>query len=133
MLAKALGISIASAVWTLLAGVVSVSIGVRDESLVLIAFGAVSMFDFVSDLVLVAHFRAQQRGRDADHLERVVLRIVGYGLIAVGLTASTYSVVHLVQRHHAESSAASIVFAVVSMVALTALAVGKKWLADRLP
>ena len=118
MLSKALWISVASAVWTLAASIASVSIGVRDESLVLIAFGAVSLFDFVSDCVLVVHFRFLQHERDADHLERVVFRIVGYGLLAVGATAVVYSTVRLVQQHHADSSSASIVLAVVSLVAL---------------
>ncbi len=57
------------------------------DSLALIVFGAVAVFDCASSVVLTVHFRAEQQGRSSEHLELVVLRIVSVGLVAVGLSA----------------------------------------------
>ena len=133
MLTSALRVSIASAIWTLLASIALVVVGVRDGSLALIAFGSVGLFDFASDIVLVVHFRAALRRRDSAHLERVAIRIVGVGLIAVGVTAVIYSVIHLSTHHTAHASSLSIALSAVSLIALTALAVRKAQIAVQLP
>ena len=133
MLKSALRVSIVSAIWTLLASLSLVVVGIRDGSLALVAFGAVGLFDFASDLVLVVHFRASLRQRDSAHLERVAIRIVGAGLIAVGATATVYSFIHLGTRHTTTPSALSLGLSAVSLIALTALAVRKAQIAVQLP
>jgi divalent metal cation (Fe/Co/Zn/Cd) transporter len=133
VLASALRVSIASAIWTLLASIALVVVGLRDSSLALVAFGSVGLFDFASDIVLVVHFRAALGQRDSAHLERVAIRIVGGGLLAVGGLAVVYSVIHLGTRHAAHPSSLSLVLSAVSLIALTALAIRKAQIAIQLP
>jgi divalent metal cation (Fe/Co/Zn/Cd) transporter len=130
LLRSALRVSSLSAAWTLAASIAAIIIGLTDGSLALVAFGAVQMFDFAADVVLIVHFRA---GAAAEHLERVVLRVVAAGLIAVGAVTVVVSVVHIRSHDEASYSATSTVLAMASFVALTALAVRKRYLADRLP
>lgn len=126
-------VSAASAAWTLTASAAAITIGLADESLALVAFGAVQLFDFAADVVLVIHFRAAERGQDAEHLERVVLRTVSAGLITVGLAAMVSSIRHLVDHQAAHSSTAAIVLATASLVVLSLLAYRKREIALRLP
>lgn len=130
LLRSALRVSAASAAWTLTASVAAIVLGLSNGSLALVSFGAVQLFDFAADVVLVVHFRA---GAAAEHLERVVLRVVAAGLFAVGCVTAVVSVVYLVNHAAADESLGSVVFAVASLVALTALAVRKRHLSVRLP
>lgn len=130
LLRSALRVSAASAAWTLTASVAAIVLGLSNGSLALVSFGAVQLFDFAADVVLVVHFRA---GAAAEHLERVVLRVVAAGLFAVGCVTAVVSVVYLVNHGAADEFLGSVVFAVVSLVALTALAVRKRHLSVRLP
>ena len=127
---SAIRVSTASAVWTLAASVASIVVGLADGSVALVAFGAVQSFDFAADVVLVVHFRV---GAAAEHLERVVLRIVSVGLVCVGTVAASLSTYRLINGHHPKESAASILLAAASLVALSALAARKRHLANRLP
>ena len=127
---SAIRVSTASAVWTLSASIASVALGLRDGSAALVSFGAVQLFDFAADVVLVVHFRV---GPGADHLERVVLRIVSGGLIATGVVAGSVSTVRLIEHQHADESTSSIVLAAASLVVLALLALRKHQLARALP
>ena len=126
-------ISAASAVWTFSSSIAAVLIGLENDSLALVVFGAVAVFDCGSDVVLVAHFRAAQQGRDAEHLERVALRIVSVGLVAIGLASVGFSIRHLSDHQAADSSVAAIVLASASLVVLALLAYGKRVIGTRLP
>jgi divalent metal cation (Fe/Co/Zn/Cd) transporter len=114
----------------LTASITAIVIGLVDGSLALIAFGAVQLFDFAADVVLVVHFRG---GPGVEHLERVVLRIVAIGLVATGVTTAIVSVAQLVSHGEAHGTTAGLILAIVSLFALTALAVRKRWVANRLP
>jgi divalent metal cation (Fe/Co/Zn/Cd) transporter len=127
---SALRVSAASAVWTLTASIAAILIGLADGSLALIAFGAVQLFDFAADVVLVIHFR---RGADAEHLERIVLRVVAVGLVATGLTTAIVSTSQLLSHGEAHGTTAGLVLAAASLIALTALAIRKRHIANRLP
>jgi divalent metal cation (Fe/Co/Zn/Cd) transporter len=101
-----------------------------DASLALVAFGAVQLFDFAADVVLVVHFSA---GAEAEHLERVVLRVVTWGLLLLGWVTGVVSVAHLRNGAGPTDSTASVILASASLVALTALALRKRYIAVRLP
>jgi divalent metal cation (Fe/Co/Zn/Cd) transporter len=127
-------VSLASAFWTFLLSVSAIALGLSDDSLALIAFGAVGLFDFAADVVLVSHFRALHRDQRAEHLERIALRIITVGLIAVGLAAAMVSTIHLAEgQDTAHGSVTSALLAAVSLVGLSALAARKRHLAIRLP
>jgi divalent metal cation (Fe/Co/Zn/Cd) transporter len=127
---RAVRVSAASAIWTLTASATAIVVGVASGSVALIAFGAVQLFDFAADVVLVVHFRADG---GAEHLERVVLRVVAAGLLAVGSVTIVVSVLHLVRHDTPSDSAWSVALAAASVVALTALAIRKRHLAVLLP
>jgi divalent metal cation (Fe/Co/Zn/Cd) transporter len=127
---RALRVSAASALWTILASVAAIVIGLADGSLALVAFGAVQVFDLAASLVLIAHFR---RGAEAEHLERVVLGVVAAGLVATGATTAIVSIMHLLNHDESEGTTAGVVLAVTSLVGLTALAIRKRYVANRLP
>jgi divalent metal cation (Fe/Co/Zn/Cd) transporter len=131
--ASARRLSAVSAAWTLSASAAALTIGVVDDSLALIAFGAVQGFDLTASVVLIIHFHAAHQGRDASHLERVVLRIVSAGLAAVGLATVVVSIGHLVDHRAAHSSPAAIILTAASLLALALLAHRKRHIALRLP
>ena len=133
LLWRALRVSMISAVWTLASSIGSVAIGFANESLALVVFGAVAVFDCASDIVLVVHFRAERRGRSAEHLETVVFRIVAGGLLAVGVAAVWFSINHLRDHAAVHSSGEAIALAAASSVVLSALAARKRHIAVRLP
>ena len=66
---SALRVSATSAAWTLTASAAAILIGLADASLALVAFGAVQLFDFAADVVLVIHFRAA-RGAETRSISR---------------------------------------------------------------
>src|SRR3954454_8956486 len=127
---RALRVSTASAVWTLTASGSAIAVGVATGSLALVAFGAVQLFDFAADVVLIVHFRA---GGRAEHLERIVLHVVAVGLIAVGSVAIVVSGVRLIRHDAPSESVWSVALAAASVAGLTALAIRKRYLAARLP
>ena len=127
-------VSLASAFWTLLVSSLAITVGFADDSLALIAFGAVGLFDFAADVVLVTHFRALRLNQRAEHLERAALRIVAGGLVAVGASSVIVSGVHLGAAQAApHASAGNVAVAAASVVGLAALAARKRQLAIRLP
>jgi divalent metal cation (Fe/Co/Zn/Cd) transporter len=126
-------VSALSVAWTFVSSGLAIALGLAHDSLALIVFGSVAVFDCASSTVLVVHFRAERRGQRADHLERVVLRIVSVGLVAVGLTAAWFSVEHLRDHAEADSSGSSIALAGASVVVLAVLALEKRHVGGGLP
>jgi divalent metal cation (Fe/Co/Zn/Cd) transporter len=127
---SALRVSLTSAVWTLLASAAAMAVGIANGALALVAFGVVQLFDFAADVVLVVHFRV---GEAAAHLERVVLRIVASGLLALGTVTAIVSLLHLRAGEAPSGAMAGIVLAAVSVVVLTVLALRKRYVAARVP
>ena len=82
-----------SALGTLVSSTFAIALGITYDSLALIVFGAVAV---LADMVLVVHLGLEQQGRNAMHLERVVLRIVAAGLVCVGVAAAWFGANHLV-------------------------------------
>jgi divalent metal cation (Fe/Co/Zn/Cd) transporter len=126
-------VSAISAVWTLLASAAAIVIGLAGDSLALVAFGVVGILDCTASVALVAHFRDARSGGTAEHLERIALRIVTVGLVAVGVVTGVVSTMHLVDRRETDGSYLNVALAAVSFVALTVLAARKHHIAVRLP
>jgi len=126
---QALHISVLSTVWSSVASVSAIMIGLAEASLMLAAFGVVQLFDFVSGVALVAHFRG---GDASERLERAVVRLVATGLLVLGCMTAFFSLVHLYNGHAPRSSHAGVVLALTSCVALAALALRKHDVARRI-
>jgi len=126
LLHSALRVSTTSAAWTIAASTAAVLIGLLDDSVALVAFGAVGLFDCAASLVLVTHFRAARAGADAQHLERLAEHVIAAGLAGVGLATATISVSRLLDHHTSSSDVAATVLAAASFVVLGALAWWKR-------
>ena len=125
-------LSLASVVWTTVAGVTALGIGVTDGSVVLVAFACVGFVDGVGSAALAHHFRHGLRhGGLADHLERLSHRIVVTGLVLVGSAAVVAGLVRLFADDAVDASSAGTVVAAASLVVLAVLATGKVRVAGR--
>jgi divalent metal cation (Fe/Co/Zn/Cd) transporter len=127
---SALRVSAASALWTLATSAAAIALGLADGSLALVAFGAVQVFDFAASVVLIVHFRG---GAGVARLERVVLRVVAAGLVAVGLVTVVVSGLHLLDHAASGDAAGGVPLAAAAFAILTVLAIRKRQLATRLP
>src|ERR1039457_2777525 len=109
-------------------------LGVTENSLALLAFGAVGILDVVGSVTLVGHFvHARAHGAMSEHLERLALRVVTAGLVAVGIATADANVLRLVEHARGNGSALGVVLAGVSCLALTGFSLRKRYVAVRLP
>jgi divalent metal cation (Fe/Co/Zn/Cd) transporter len=124
-------VSAASVVWTVLASIASVVVGATLPSLSLIAFGAVGLFDAAGSVVLAMQFaHAHEHGDPSERLERLALRVIGVGLLAVGTVVAALSVADLsTGGPGARDSSAGVILAALSLVALSVLWLRKRRIA----
>jgi len=133
LLRSGLRVSAAGAAWTLAASLSAILIGLSGKSLALVVFCVVGILDCAGSVTLVAHFKVARSGGTAEHLERIALRVITLGLIAVGLASAIVSVHHLLDHDTTTSSLPSVILATVSLVVLSVLSLRKRHVAIRLP
>jgi divalent metal cation (Fe/Co/Zn/Cd) transporter len=127
-------VSVASVVWTVVSSAAAIGIGLASGSLALLTFGLVGALDAAGSTSLVVHFRnALQHDALSERHERIALRIVSTGLIVVGIYGVAESAHRLVNRDHADASAAGIVVAAASTVVLGGLFLRKRQVAGAIP
>jgi divalent metal cation (Fe/Co/Zn/Cd) transporter len=130
----ALTISYVAVAWSLLAGAVSIVVGVRSSSTALIGTGTDVLADMLSSVVLVWRFRAELHGGRPGHdVERRAHLVASLALLAVAVGVAAGAVTHLVSGHGADPQVAGIVVAAVSVVVLPVLAVIKLRIARAVP
>jgi divalent metal cation (Fe/Co/Zn/Cd) transporter len=123
-------VSVQSVVWTVVAGSSAVAVGLRQRSVVLVAFGAIGVVDAVGSAALAHHFRHSVRHDEfSEQLERRAHRIVLVGLFVVGCGAIVGSVARLVSGSAAQPSGAGVVLGATSLIVLTGLSARKRRLA----
>ena len=95
----ALVVSLLSATWTTVSAVAAIAIGLRTDTSVLVAFGAVGIVDAVGSLALAYHFRHALR-HDAlnDDLERIAHRVVLFGLFSDGISSRRHRAARRIAR-----------------------------------
>jgi divalent metal cation (Fe/Co/Zn/Cd) transporter len=116
---------------------VSIGAGVAAGSLLLVAFGADSVVELISALVLFWRLWREARGRHADKSllearEQRAARIGGYLLYALSLYVMAQAVYGLLHHHQAEQSWLGLAVAVVAAIGMPLLARVKLRLADRI-
>jgi divalent metal cation (Fe/Co/Zn/Cd) transporter len=127
-------VSVASVAWTACSSALSIVIGLTSNSLALLTFGFVGMLDAGGSASLVVHFRhALRHDALSERHERVALRIVTSGLIAVGSYGAIEGVHRLVSGEPGDASAAGIAVAGASAVVLCGLFFRKRWVAGAIP
>ena len=129
-----LRVSAVSIGWTALSSITAIALGIGGSSVVLTAFGLTGLLDGVGSVALVAHFRhaLKHDSFSASH-ERRALRLITFGLFAVGTLAAVESARRLVGRVPSRAVPAGVVLAGVSVVVLAALSQLKRRTARRIP
>jgi divalent metal cation (Fe/Co/Zn/Cd) transporter len=129
-----LRISLVSLIWTVFAGAAAITIGLSTDSLVLVAFGALSALDAAGSAALVVHFRHALRHEVISlRHEQVALRIITAGMAVLGVITATESVDRLVGGKAGRSSIAGVALAGASLVVLASLSTSKRRIARRIP
>ena len=131
---RGLRVSTASAAWTLLSGGSSIAAGVLSGSLVLVAFGAVGLMDALGSFSLIVHFRHALRQQNLSERKEIwALRLVRFGMAAVGAGTLGDSAFRLSSHSTANSSPFGVMLAGVSLLVLILLASAKLRIAPRVP
>jgi hypothetical protein len=125
--------SVASIVWSVLAGTTMIVLGVQ-SSTVLVAVGAVGDVDGVGSVALVHHFAHGLRHAELDdRFERRAHRIVTVGLVIVGVATVAVSIVRLAVGTASDAGAPATIVAGVSAIVLALLAAVKVRVGRRIP
>jgi divalent metal cation (Fe/Co/Zn/Cd) transporter len=126
--------SVASIVWSAVAGTAMIVIGGLQSSTVLVAVGAVGYVDGVGSVALVHHFAHGLRHAELDdRFERRAHRIVTVGLLIVGVATGAVSIVRLAAGTVSDAGAAATIVAGASAIVLAALATIKVRVGRRIP
>jgi divalent metal cation (Fe/Co/Zn/Cd) transporter len=126
--------SAASIAWTAVSSTTAITYGLISRSVVLVAFGAVGVFDMVGSIALVLHFRHAIRHETfSERREAIALRIVTFGLTVVGLATLAASIARLVASSRATEPLGGIVVAASSIAVLGFLGIRKRRLGRAIP
>jgi divalent metal cation (Fe/Co/Zn/Cd) transporter len=109
--------------WNLLEGLVAVGSGVVAGSTVLVGFGIDSFIESLSGGALLWRLRSDE---NAERRERVALRLVGVGFLALAAYVAFDAVKALVYREPPDASRVGIALAALSLVAMPLLARAKR-------
>jgi divalent metal cation (Fe/Co/Zn/Cd) transporter len=129
-----LAASTASIAWTAVTSGIAIGYGVAGGSLVLVAFGAVGVFDMAGSITLVVHFRHTLRHQaiSAGH-ERVAQLVVSLGMLTVGVATLVASGVRLSMTTDESEPIAGIITSAASILALGYLGTRKRRIGARIP
>jgi divalent metal cation (Fe/Co/Zn/Cd) transporter len=97
-----------------------------------VGFGIDSFIETSSGGILLWRLRAEQRGHDAERLERRALKLVGVSFILLATYVTLDSLKSLIRREQPERSVVGIALAVVSLIVMPWLAARKRKAAGRL-
>jgi divalent metal cation (Fe/Co/Zn/Cd) transporter len=130
---SAFTVSMQSVVWTVVSSGLAVTLGIRSNTAVLVAFGAIGIVDAIGSIALAYHFRHGLR-HDAlsERLEKISHRIVLIGLFAVGCAAVIGGVLRLLFPQTSDTSVIEVALAATSFVALVGLSVRKRRVGRRI-
>jgi divalent metal cation (Fe/Co/Zn/Cd) transporter len=120
-------LAVITIIYNIIEGVLSVWLGVSDESLALFGFGTDSFIEFISGLG-IAHMVIRIRnnpGSKRDSFERNALRITGtsFYILAAGLTLS--GVYNIIKGHEPETTLWGVIISSISIAVMLLLIAGK--------
>lgn len=125
------GVSIA---WTAVTSVVAIGYGIDAHSVVLVAFGAVGVFDLVGSATLVGHFRhALRHDTISERRERIAHLVVASGLLVVGIATITASAIRLAQSARPDEPLGGLITSAASIGVLALLGSRKRVVGQRIP
>jgi len=127
-------LAIFTVVYNLLEGVVSIALGIKDETLTLLGFGIDSFIETVSATGILYMVIRMRQGDEAENskFERQALRITGWSFytLSLGLTAAAF--LNIYQGHQPESTRWGVVISMVSIIFMIYLVMKKKALGRKL-
>ena len=127
-------VSVVSIAWTVVSSTAAIVLGIASGSLALIVFGAAGVLDAVGSVSLVVHFRhALRHEAFSQRHERIALRLVTAGLVAVGGLTAVESGRRLVEGVRPHGAAAGIVLTGASVLVLGLLSRRKRHIAGNIP
>jgi divalent metal cation (Fe/Co/Zn/Cd) transporter len=115
--------------WNIIEAVVAVTAGLFAGSIALIGFGADSVVESLSSLVLLWRLRSHEIDEPR---ERLALRLVGVCFLILALYVAVDAAHSLIQHELPESSLVGIALAVASLILMPLLARAKRRVAARL-
>ncbi|MFN2582730.1 MAG: hypothetical protein ABR498_08335 [Candidatus Dormibacteria bacterium] len=123
----------ASVLWTVGASTAAIFLGVSARAGALVAFGAIGFVDALGSVTLAYHFRhALHHDAVSASRERLAHHVVVIGLVLVGCGTAIVNGVRLASGDAAEASAAGVMVAATSLVALAALSLRKRRVAEHI-
>jgi divalent metal cation (Fe/Co/Zn/Cd) transporter len=129
-----LRVSAVSIVWTVLSSTTAIVLGIGAGSLVLVVFGAAGLLDAAGSVSLMVHFRHALRHEEfSQRHERLALRLVTGGLLAVGGLTAVESGRRLVEGTHPQAAAGGVMVAGASGLVLGSLSRRKRHIAGNIP
>lgn len=134
-LARATWLVGATALYNLVEAGLAIGSGVAARSIALVGFGLDSIIELAAGTMVFLRLRTQQRGADAERLERTeerVRRFVGITFFLLAAYVTVQAAVILWRRAAPEESALGIALAVASTIVMPLIAWGKLRAADAL-
>jgi len=127
-------VSAASMAWTLVLSTGAVAVGAAANSLVLVAFGLTGALDAAGSATLVVRFHHALRHESSyEGHERIALRVVTCGMIALGIATAAESARRLAEQVRSSPVPAGVALAAVSAAVLAALSLRKRDVARAIP
>ncbi len=115
--------------WMLAEAAVGIGAGILAGSVALVGFGADSVIELFSSLVLIWRLRS---GAAGERRERRALKLVGWSFFALALYVGYEAATDLISRRAPEASYAGIALAAIALVAMPILARAKRRVAAEL-
>lgn len=123
LLRRAAALALITIFYNVLEGIISVSFGIKDETIALMGFGLDSFVEVMSGMGIYHMVRrtSGKGGEDPDRFERTALRITGsaFYMLAAGLTLT--AVLNFIRGHAPDTTFWGIVVASVSIITMWAL------------
>lgn len=130
----ALLLGIFTLVYNLLEGIISISYGISDETLVLFGFGVDSFIECLSGVGIIAMILRIQRNPNASKtpFEVLALRITGiaFYILTVGLIIT--AILSIITAHRPETTMVGLVISLISIIVMLALVAAKRNVGRRL-
>jgi len=132
--AAALLVSYVAVAWSLVAGSISIVVGLQSRSTALVGTGADVLADMASSVVLVWRFRTGLHGgRPGHEVERRAHLVASFALLCVAVGVAAGSIAHLAAGQGAKPDAAGVTVAAASVLVLPTLAMIKLRIAAAVP
>ena len=132
LLARGVRLEVLTVGWNVVEAFVGIAAALAAGSMALLGFGADSVVESLSGLVLLWRLGAERRGADREAVERIekrAERLVGLSLLALAVFVAVGAVTRLVSGERPEASPVGIALASLSLVVMWWLARAKGRLA----